>query len=288
MQKYLILYNPQAGNGRGEENALTIQNILPEGNLTFRDMTRIQDYRAFFETLSSDTSVVVCGGDGTLNRFLNDTAGLSLRDDLFYYPGGSGNDFLRDVAQESGPRLIRLKEYMENLPLVTVNGKTYRFLNGIGYGIDGYCCQMGDALRESSAKKVNYTAIAIKGLLFHYKPTNAVVTVDGQKHTYQKVWLAPTMNGRYYGGGMMPTPAQDRLNPEGTVSAMVMYGTGKLKTLAVFPSIFKGEHVRHGEMVEVLTGHDIRVEFDRPAPLQIDGETILDVTSYEVTGGVFQ
>ncbi len=288
MQSYLILYNPQAGNGRGEENALTIQNILPEGKLTFRDMTRIGDYREFFSKLPRETSVVICGGDGTLNRFLNDTAGLSLRDDLFYYPGGSGNDFLRDVAQEGGPGLIRLKEYMEDLPQVTVNGKTYRFLNGIGYGIDGYCCQVGDALRESSAKKVNYTAIAIKGLLFHYKPTNAVVTVDGQKHTYKKVWLAPTMNGRYYGGGMMPTPAQDRLNPEGTVSAMVMYGAGKLKTLAVFPSIFKGEHVRHGEMVEVLTGRNIRVEFDRPTPLQIDGETIPDVTSYEVTGGAVQ
>ena len=288
MQSYLILYNPQAGNGRGEENALTIQNILPEGKLTFRDMTQIGDYREFFSKLPRETSVVICGGDGTLNRFLNDTAGLSLRDDLFYYPGGSGNDFLRDVAQEGGPRLIRLKEYMEDLPQVTVNGKSYRFLNGIGYGIDGYCCQVGDELRESSAKKVNYTAIAIKGLLFHYKPTNAVVTVDGQKHTYKKVWLAPTMNGRYYGGGMMPTPAQDRLNPEGTVSAMVMYGAGKLKTLAVFPSIFKGEHVRHGEMVEVLTGHNIRVEFDRPTPLQIDGETIPDVTSYEVTGGVLQ
>jgi len=288
MQSYLILYNPQAGNGRGEENALTIQNILPEGNLTFRDMTQIGDYREFFSKLPRETSVVICGGDGTLNRFLNDTAGLPLQDDLFYYPGGSGNDFLRDVAQEGGPRLIRLKEYMEDLPQVTVNGKTYRFLNGIGYGIDGYCCQVGDALRESSAKKVNYTAIAIKGLLFHYKPTNAVVTVDGQKHTYKKVWLAPTMNGRYYGGGMMPTPAQDRLNPEGTVSAMVMYGAGKLKTLAVFPSIFKGEHVRHGEMVEVLTGRNIRVEFDRPTPLQIDGETIPDVTSYEVTGGAVQ
>ena len=288
MQSYLILYNPQAGNGRGEENALTIQNILPEGKLTFRDMTRIGDYREFFPKLPRETSVVICGGDGTLNRFLNDTAGLSLQDDLFYYPGGSGNDFLRDVAQEGGPGLIRLKEYMEDLPQVTVNGKTYRFLNGVGYGIDGYCCQVGDALRESSAKKVSYTAIAIKGLLFHYKPTNAVVTVDGQKHTYKKVWLAPTMNGRYYGGGMMPTPAQDRLNPEGTVSAMVMYGAGKLKTLAVFPSIFKGEHVRHGEMVEVLTGRNIRVEFDRPTPLQIDGETIPNVTSYEVTGGVLQ
>lgn len=129
-----------------------------------------------------------------------------------------------------------------------------------------------------------YTAIAINGLLFHYKPTNAVVTVDGETHTYHHVWLAPTMNGRYYGGGMMPTPAQRRLNPDGTISTMVMYGKGKLKTLTVFPSIFKGEHIRHNEMVEVLTGHHIRVEFDRPTPLQIDGETIPNVTSYEVSG----
>lgn len=82
----------------------------------------------------------------------------------------------------------------------------------------------------------------------------------------------------------MPTPDQNRLNPDGTVSAMVMYGTGKLKTLAVFPSIFKGEHVRHPEMVEVLTGRRIQVEFNRPTPLQIDGETIPDVTSYAVVG----
>ena len=37
---------------------------------------------------------------------------------------------------------------------------------------------------------------------------------------------------------MMPTPNQDRLNADGTVSTMVMFGAGKLKTLAVFPSIF--------------------------------------------------
>ena len=92
-------------------------------------------------------------------------------------------------------------------------------------------------------------------LLFHYKPTSAVVTVAGKSHTYHHVWLAHTMNGRYYGGGMMPTPAQRRLNPDGTMSTMVMYGKGKLKPLTVFPSIFKGEHIRHNEMAEVLTGH---------------------------------
>lgn len=90
------------------------------------------------------------------------------------------------------------------------------------------------------------------------------------------------MNGRYYGGGMIPTPAQRRLNPDGTISTMAMYGKGKLKTLTVFPSIFKGAHIRHSEMVVVLTGHHIRVEFDHPT--QIDGETTPNVTSYEVSG----
>lgn len=111
-----------------------------------------------------------------------------------------------------------------------------------------------------------YTSIAINGLLFHYKPTSAVVTVDGKTDTYHHVCLASTMNGRYYGGGMIPTPAQRRLNPDGTISTMVMYGKGKLKTLTVFPSIFKGAHIRHSEMVEVLTDHHIHVEFDRPTP----------------------
>lgn len=92
-------------------------------------------------------------------------------------------------------------------------------------------------------------------LLFHYTPTSAVVTVDGKTHPYHHVWLAPTMNGRYYGGGITPTPTQRRLNPDGTISTMAMYGKGKLKTLTVFPSIFKGAHIRHNEMVEVLTGH---------------------------------
>ena len=77
-------------------------------------------------------------------------------------------------------------------------------------------------------------------------------------------------------------PAQDRLNHYRTVSVVVMHCASKLKTLAVFPSIFKGEHVKHDEMVTVLTGHDIRVEYDRPTALQIDGETISGIRGYHV------
>ena len=86
------------------------------------------------------------------------------------------------------------------------------------------------------------------------------------------------MKGRTYGGGMIATPAQDRNS--GLLSVMVFTGKTKLGTLMIFPSIFKGEHVKKTKNVTVLTGKEIKVIFDSPRPLQIDGETISGVTEY--------
>lgn len=285
MKRKVVLYNPKAGNGTCEVEAKVL-DILYENTVYF-DMTQIEDYADFFEALDPADEVILCGGDGTLNRFANDTVGITVRNPLYYFATGTGNDFVRDLdLPDFADPTFRVDEYLCNLPTVTVHGREYRFLNGVGYGIDGYCCEVGDRLRikrDQTGKdiKINYTAIAIKGLLFHYKPTNAVVTVDGVSRTYKKVWISPTMNGRYYGGGMMPTPAQDRMNEEKKLSVMVMHGAGKLKTLMMFPAIFKGEHIKYNKHVDILTGHEIRVEFDRPAPLQIDGDTVLDVRKYE-------
>ncbi|MDE6074833.1 MAG: diacylglycerol kinase family protein, partial [Clostridia bacterium] len=201
---------------------------------------------------------------------------------VYYYAAGNGNDFWSDICRTAGDRPVELAPYIKDLPEVEVNGRSYKFINGVGFGIDGYCCEVGDKLKAAE-KKVNYTGIAIKGLLFNYKPANATVTVDGVSYSFKKVWIAPTMNGRMYGGGMMPTPAQDRLNAERTVSLCVFYGSGKLKTLMIFPSLFKGEHIKKKKNVKILSGKNITVQFDRPCALQIDGETILNVTEYTVT-----
>ncbi len=274
-----VLYNLKAGHGTSLDDVKQLDTVM-SCPLTYVNIESIAGYADFFATVANDDLIILCGGDGTLNHFVNDTADLTCPCDILYYPLGTGNDFAADMGHVKGCAPFSVTECIKNLPYVTVNGKTYRFVNGVGYGIDGYCCEVGDRLKQESDKKVNYTSIAIKGLLFHYKPTGATVTVDGVEHTYKKVWLAPTMHGRYYGGGMIPTPGQDRSSPDGTLSTMIFYGSGKLKTLMVFPSIFKGEHVKHTKMVEVLTGHEITVTFDRPTALQIDGETILGVTSY--------
>ena len=282
---YYVLYNNLSANKQGlEYSRKLLGNAVPE-DASLVDVTSIDNYADFWASidLENDT-VVLSGGDGTLNRFVNANVGLKLPKNLFYFASGSGNDFKKDVADGSD-ELIPLHKYIDDLPTVTVNGNTSYFVNGIGYGIDGYCCEEGDKIRATSDKPVDYTAIAIKGLLFHYKPTNAKVTVDGVTKEYKKVWIAPTMKGRYYGGGMLVTPKQDRFDPEGKVSFATLHNSGALKTLIVFPSIFKGEHVKHTKMVEIHSGHEVTVEFDRPTALQIDGETVLGVTSYTVKTG---
>ena len=77
---------------------------------------------------------------------------------------------------------------------------------------------------------------------------------------------------------MMPTPGQTR--SDGTVATLLFHNVGKLRALTVFPSIFKGEHVKHEKITRVMKGKEITVEFDEPRAVQIDGETILGVTSY--------
>ncbi len=274
------LYNPFAGNQTCEEQSKKLREFYSPDELEFRSMADI-NYSKFFPSLNADDKVIICGGDGTLNRFVNDTRDIAITNDILYYAAGSGNDFLRDLGKEKGTAPFKINQYIENLPSVTVNGRETLFVNAIGFGIDGYCCEVGDEMRKkSNGKPVNYTSIAIKGLLYAFRPTDATVVIDGKEKRYKKVWIAPTMHGRFYGGGMIAAPDQRRDAPDGKFSVVIWHGSNKLKTLMVFPSIFKGEHVKHSECIDIVKADEVTVKFDKPCALQIDGETILNVTEY--------
>ena len=275
-----VLFNMLSGNGTGKDKVDDLKTFLRGKQVSYKDITKITDFESFFADLTIKDEIIICGGDGTLNHFINDTDGMRILPAIYYYPTGSGNDFWNDLGTKPGDNPIRIEQYLKDLPFVEVNGMKKRFLNGIGYGIDGYCCEEGDRQREAGNKKIDYTSIAINGLLFKYKPTNAEIEVDGTHYSYKKVWLAPSMNGRYYGGGMIATPDQDRLAKNRLLSLLIFHGSGKIKTLMIFPSIFKGKHIDHPKNVEVKTGHRIKVTFDRPVALQIDGETVLNVKTY--------
>lgn len=282
-KSFCILYNPLASAGNGEVKARKLIDMLSEASeVRFQSLIEIEDKCEFLENLDPDVIPIITGGDGTLSRFVNSLNGNPTRD-IYYYPAGTGNDFLNDLGKTGDTEPFLLNPYITNLPHIHFNGETHIFINGVGYGIDGYVCEEGDRIRRKTGKPINYTATAVKGLLYAYKQTHATVTVDGETMEFDNVWMTPTMLGRFFGGGMMCAPGQDRLNVDGTVSLMVMRCRSKLRTLLLFPKIFKGNHVKATRIVSVFKGHEMRVKFDRPTALQIDGEVYSDVTEYTVT-----
>jgi diacylglycerol kinase family enzyme len=283
MEKYIVLYNKLSGSSNAVNAVNTLKEFLKDkGEAEFVDITSIASYSDFFAQLPEGSKLTLVGGDGTLNRFVNDTGDLIAGREIYYFPAGTGNDFARDIGYDPAAGLVEISKYLKDLPTVEVKGRTYKFIDGIGFGIDGYCCQVGDEMKARSDKPVNYTSIAIKGLLFHFKSKIAEITVDGKSYSFKNVWIAPTMMGRFYGGGMNAAPNQDRLSEDRTVSLVVMHGKSRLHTLMIFPSIFKGEHIKHDKNVTVITGKHVNVKFNEPSPLQIDGETVLDVLEYTV------
>lgn len=275
-----ILYNPKANNGSGETSVRAWVAAHGMDAADMKSVLEIPDLAAFVAPLGADDKIILCGGDGTLMRFADAIRDIDLKVPVYFTPAGTGNDFLRDVRAEEDPLLIN--KYIVDLPRVYVNGEEHVFVNGIGYGLDGYCCEVGDEIQHNSDKKVNYSAIAIKGILGKFKPRRATVTVDGVTRVYEKAWLAPTMNGRCYGGGLFITPNQDRLGESGLVSNAVVHHYGRLHVLMIFPSIGKGQHLKYTKAVDIREGNEINVRFDVPCALQIDGETYLNVSEYKV------
>ena len=280
--KYLLV-NKKTNNSNCEEKLNELRNSLTE---EFEEVNVMDDgftHVQFVRSLKDDDEIVICGGDGTLNYFINHVDCDNIKQNVYIYPTGTGNDFLADLGKKDTKEPVLINEYIKNLPTVEIDGNKSKFINGIGYGIDGYCCEVADKQRvEKPTKPINYSSIAIKGLLFHYKKRRATIKIDGQTYEYKNVWLAPTMKGRYYGGGMIIAPSQDRLKSE-DLSVVIYKTRSKIRALMIFPSIFKGENIKKKKVVNILHGKDIEVEFNIPCALQIDGETVLNVKSYKVT-----
>lgn len=283
MLEFTVLYNPHSGGGKGLSIAKEIEHFMGKNNYSYVDITTIADFDVFFNSLACNTEVILTGGDGTLNSFINKIGKTEINNNIYFYASGSGNDFARDIGVKKRTKPIVINDYIKNLPTANIGGKDYKFINCIGSGMDGYCCGEVERLRALSKKRANYLYAAIKALTYAYKPCIAEVNVDGKDYKFENTWLVPTMNGRYFGGGFMAAPKQDRLNTEHNLSVVAMHSKNIFKIIIAFLLIMFGKHTIMKSMITVIKGHKITVKLDRKTTLQIDGETIPDISEYTIT-----
>ena len=276
--KYCVLYNKSSGNGFGFTYAKKLNNLI-KGEVYFVSMPDIKDFKLFFKNTKDD--IIICGGDGTLNYFFNYIKDLKFKNKLLYYGAGTGNDFYNDVGDKN-IYPINIDKYIKNLPIIKVKEKESICLNGVGLGLDGFCCALGEEEKKKYKRKINYTKLALRGLLYAYKPLKATIIVDGITYEFKNVWMASTMLGRYYGGGMMLAPNQNRLNKDKTLSLVVVHHANRLTLIPLLPTIFKGNHIKYTKYVTTITGHNFHIIFNKPSDMQIDGEAVKNVKEYEI------
>lgn len=237
------------------------------------------DYKKFFSELSPEDDVVIIGGDMSINHFIRKIQGYKVTNNVYVRAFGYGSDFVNDV----GGRLtddILLNPYINDLPTARIKNHHRPFINGIGFGLDGYCCATGDYVKaKNPSASINYTAIALKGLIYKFKPVHASVEVDGQKYEFDNVYLAAAMKGRYFGGGMKIAPNQNRADLD-HLTVIIYTAKTRLKALLSFSKVFDGTHINNKEMVKVFTGKKVYMKFSRIGDAQIDGDTVKNVDEY--------
>lgn len=281
--KYCVLYNRKSGGKtcgkqHKKDPSKVLINILKNDELYYRSMPEIKDFKAFFNEVKDD--IIICGGDGTLSYFLNKIHNLKYKNHLWFFPTGSGNDFCSDIEKDP-KKPFPIDEYLKKLATLKVDNKEYVVFNGAGAGIDGYTCAEGERLRKKGKKTINYTLIGLKGLLYDFKPHELDLEIDEKSHHFKNVWFSPIMLGRYFGGGMMVAPMQDRIK-NNSLSIIVVSSKNRPRLISIFPKIFKGQHIKYQKIVKVFHGNHIKVTLSHSAPFQYDGEVIENVSSYEM------
>ena len=91
MNQYYVLYNPFSSNGAGRKESEKIFEYLKEESIEFMDMSAIpdHDYSLLFDKMDNTDKLVICGGDGTLNRFVNDCDDKFPDVDIYVFPTGT-------------------------------------------------------------------------------------------------------------------------------------------------------------------------------------------------------
>jgi diacylglycerol kinase (ATP) len=264
----ILLYNPLSRNGKNPKFIEKItKHLRKRGNAVVSySLLSIDNVDSFLSGCAETDRIIIVGGDGTINRLANVIQNLDIKQEIFMYQAGTGNDFVRSLKTKS--KVVPIKQYLHALPSVQFRDQSRLFLNGAGAGLDGF---IGHLVNTSKYKKnkLNYFRHAFEGFA-KFKPISATLTVDGKTFQESKLWFASMMNSPYFGGGMKIAPSAKR--NEKSLQLVMVKDVPKWVLILIFPTIYLGWHVIFKRWVKIMNADAISIVFDKPTYLQIDGD----------------
>lgn len=275
----VILYNPLSRNGKSIEVVYQLKEKLEKkGRLVqIENLLTIKDVKTFLTSHLQCERFIILGGDGTLNRLVNEIRDIDIKQDIYLLKAGTGNDFLRSINPKNKNDIVDIKKYLKNLPIIKFNNKEKLFLNGVGLGLDGYVCHELNISRNKKNKR-NYFKNTFRAFK-KYQPKKSKIILDEQHEIkIEKTWLVSVLNSKYLGGGMKFAPKADRLSEY--LYVVIIKDAPKWLISLIFPLIYLGWHQNIKKYVEIHQVKKAEIIFEEPSFLQIDGEDYNEILQF--------
>ena len=277
MNKALVIFNPQAGRGRGAKRAESVVAALNAVDFEFDSV--VSESRGHAVELAQRAVeagrelIVAAGGDGTLNEVVNgilqaDEHGKAAR--LGVMPIGSGNDFsgalgITTDLQQAAEVLKR--GHIRRIDVGTVNGRY--FANNVGIGFEAQVNIEAHKMTWLKGQMMYLAAILRATVSFPHPVVQ--IDRDSQRIENKSILMVTAGNNRRIGGGFLVFP--EAVPDDGLLDLCVVDAIPRREILRLLPKLPKGHHV--GEpVVEMTRFTHLVVESENPLPVHADGEIL--------------
>lgn len=271
--KLLFVLNPVAGKGKSIELMHIIKRICEKENIEY--MIKLTPRIGGAEDITrwgienNYKRIIAVGGDGTVNEVVNGIADSKVV--LGVVPAGSGNDFVRSISNPKKPEQYILDTIYGKVKKIDLGMCNERyFINMASIGLDTQAAIGTQKTKKYFSGSVAYLVSALLAI-FSYKGWDLNIQIDGQAF-YTKTLLTAIANGKFYGGGVQPTP--DAKLDDGYFDICHVEHMSKEKMFRVLPKYMKGKH-RDIKEVQFVKGKEILITSDNPFPLNLDGEIFI-------------
>ncbi len=285
--EWLVIVNPNAGNGKGKKDWTTISTLLTKAGLLYNVKFTERKGQAIDFTLEGITAgfrkIITVGGDGTLNEVVNGVFSnnicLTTEISLGLIPVGTGNDWGKMFGipldyYESIRIIAENKQFVHDVGVISYFIGTERynrhFINIAGLGFESVVVRRTNIQKDKGrGGKLIYLYSLLMSLL-SYKNTEAEVVIDDVKINAD-VFSINVGNGRYCGGGMRQTP--NALPDDGLLDVTIINGMGKLEIIRNLRILYDGTILSHPK-IDGYRCRSLKVSSGSILYAEADGESL--------------
>ncbi len=287
LKEWLVIVNPNAGNGKGKKDWEKISLLLEKEKLPFK--VKFTEKRGHAINLTNEgikegfRNFITVGGDGTLNEVVNgailNNVCPSTDIVLASIPVGTGNDWGKMFGispdHEKAVKIIREnKQMLHDIGKMSYFDGTEKkeryFINIAGLGFESVVVKKTNYQKDHGhGGKLIYFYNLLTSL-FSYKNTKAEIIIDDEK-IKSDVFSINVGNGKYCGGGMRQTPRA--LPDDGLLDITIINGMGKFEIIRNLKILYDGTILTHPK-VDGYKCRNIKVSSASLLYAEADGESL--------------